>query len=242
MTTSGGMFEPVKRSRIYERIVEQIEKLIAEGKVRPGEQLPTERELARTFLVSRASVREALRVLERSGVIKSKQGGGTFVRDVSPEALVRPLAAALLEGRRELAQIMELRELIEPGVARLAALRRTPEQLARLEQILARQRARVAAGENYVEEDSEFHYMLAVAADNAVLLRLQDTIMRLVRASRESYLQSPERAERSLSGHEAILEAIRRQDGEAAYRATLEHIGAVRRAIGPADEERDGAD
>lgn len=229
------MLEPVKRSRIYERIVEQIQTLIANGTFKPGQQLPTERDLARTFQVSRTTVREALRALEMAGVIEGKQGGGTFVRDVSTEMLVRPLASALLKGKRELDDIFEVRQLVEPGVARLAALRRTDDQLQRLEELLERQRAKVAAGENFVDEDTQFHYLLAVAADNPVLLRLQDTIMALVRESRADYLQGPDRAQRSLANHEAILEAVRRGDGDAAQAATRQHIEAVRERIVPSD-------
>ena len=87
------VIEPVRRSRIYEHIVEQIRAFIREGRWAPGDQIPPERELADRFRVSRTSVREALRALEMQGVIESKQGGGTFVRTADTEALVPPLAA-----------------------------------------------------------------------------------------------------------------------------------------------------
>src|SRR5207253_1036600 len=108
-------------------IVEQIHALIREGRWVPGDQIPPERELAERFRVSRTSVREALRALEMQGIIDSRQGGGTFVRTADTEALVPPLAAAILRGRRELAEVLEVRELIEPGIARLAATRATAE-------------------------------------------------------------------------------------------------------------------
>src|ERR1044071_8871226 len=88
------LLEPVKRSRIYEHIVEQIHALIREGRWAPGDQIPPERELAERFRVSRTSVREALRALEMQGVIDSRQGGGAFVRPGGPEALVAPRAGA----------------------------------------------------------------------------------------------------------------------------------------------------
>src|ERR1700738_741711 len=94
------LLEPVKRSRIYEHIVEQIHALIREGRWAPGDQIPPERELAERFRVSRTSVREALRALEMQGIIDSRQGGGTFVRTADTEALVPPLAAAILRGHR----------------------------------------------------------------------------------------------------------------------------------------------
>src|SRR5688572_14232538 len=96
------LLEPVRRSRIYEHIVEQIQALIGEGKLKPGDQLPPERLLAETFGVSRTSVREALRALELSGFIEGRQGGGTFVRARSASELVQPLASALLVGKQQL--------------------------------------------------------------------------------------------------------------------------------------------
>lgn len=231
MDSSAQLIEPIKRSRLYEHIVQQIRALIREGNWRPGDQIPPERELAERFRVSRTSVREALRALEMQGVIESRQGGGTFVRQADPEALVRSLAGAILQGRRELGEILEVRELIEPGIARGAARRATREHVAELERLLEQQRRRITAGEPFAEEDTAFHQVLAEAADNRVLLRLQNVVMDLLRESRQSYLHSPDRPQKSLQGHEAILAAVRARDADAAYQASLEHITEVREGI-----------
>ena len=225
------LLEPVRRSRIYEHIVEQIRALIAEGKLKPGDQLPPERVLAETFAVSRTSVREALRALEMSGFIEGRQGGGTFVKARSADELVRPLASALLAGKRELADILEVREMIEPGLAAKAAARATAAQVAELEAILERQAEKVRRGESYPEEDAAFHDLIAHAANNAIVLRLLGVVMDLLRDTRASYLQGSDRPARSLAGHRRILEAIRRRDGEAAYQATLEHISSIRERL-----------
>ena len=229
--TRDGLLEPVKRSRIYEHIVEQIHALIREGRWAPGDQIPPERELAERFRVSRTSVREALRALEMQGIIDSRQGGGTFVRTADRETLVPPLAAAILRGQRELAEVLEVRELIEPGIARLAAVRATDEHVSELEGLLESQRACIAEQRSFVEEDTAFHYTLARAADNHILLRLHNVILDLLRESRQSYLHVPERPQISLRGHEAILRAIKARDGDAAYRASLAHITEVRDGI-----------
>lgn len=223
--------EPVKRSRIYEHIVQQIQTLIREGSWVPGDQIPPERELAERFKVSRTSVREALRALEMQGVIDSRQGGGTFVRSADPEALIPPLAAAILRGRNELEEILEVRELLEPGIARRAAERATPEHIDEMERLLERQRACIAKGESFVDEDTAFHYTLALAADNRTLVRLHNVVLDLLRESRQTYLHVPDRPQMSLRGHEAILAAVRRRDAEAAYRSTLAHIVEVRDGI-----------
>lgn len=223
--------EPVKRSRIYEHIVGQINALIREGRWAPGDQIPPERELAERFKVSRTSVREALRALEMQGIIDSRQGGGTFIRTGDTEMLVGPLAAAILRGRRELAEVLEVRELIEPGIARLAARRATAEHVAELETLLQRQRECIAAERSFVEEDTAFHYTLAKAADNHILLRLHNVILDVLRESRQSYLHVPNRPQMSLRGHEAMLAAVKAKDVDAAYRASLAHITEVRDGI-----------
>src|SRR3979409_960711 len=229
--TSDVLLEPVKRSRIYEHIVEQIHALIREGRWAPGDQTPPERELAERFRVSRTSVREALRALEMQGIIESRQGGGTFVRTADTEALVPPLAAAILRGQRELAEVLEVRELIEPGIARLAATRATAEHIAELETLLERQRDCILNGRPFVDEDTAFHYTLARAADNPILLRLHKVILDLLRESRQSYLHVPDRPQMSLRGHEAILSAIKAHDADAAYTASLAHITEIRDKI-----------
>jgi GntR family transcriptional repressor for pyruvate dehydrogenase complex len=225
------LIEPIKRSRIYEHIVEQIRALIREGRWAPGDQIPPERELAERFQVSRTSVREALRALELQGIIDSRQGGGTFVRTADTEALVPQLAAAILRGRRELAEVLEVRELIEPGIARQAAGRATQDHIAELEDLLERQRRCIEQGRPFVEEDTAFHFTLAKAADNHILLRLHNVILDLLRESRQSYLHVPDRPQISLRGHEAILTAVKAHDAEAAYDASLAHIVEVRNGI-----------
>lgn len=222
------LLEPVRRSRIYEHIVEQIQALISDGALTAGDQLPPERVLAETFQVSRTSVREALRALEMSGFIEGRQGGGTFVRTPTTAELVQPLATALLAGKRELENILEVREMIEPALARKAAQRATPEEIAELEAILERQAEKVRRGESYPEEDAAFHDLIAVSADNPVVLRLLNVVMDLLRDLRAGYLQGGDRPPRSLEGHRAILDAVRKHDGEAAFQATLAHISQVR--------------
>jgi GntR family transcriptional repressor for pyruvate dehydrogenase complex len=219
--------EPVRRSRLYEKIVDQIHALIADGRLKPGDQLPPERVLAETFQVSRTSVREALRALELRGLIEGKQGGGTFVRSVSADDLTRPMTAALLAGKREIADLFELREMIEPAIARKAAERAEPRHLDELERILEQQRSKVERGEPYPDEDAAFHYTVAVAANNAALLRLVNVIMDLLRESRATYLQRGSRPRRSLEGHRALLAALHDHDPARAERIMREHIAAV---------------
>jgi GntR family transcriptional repressor for pyruvate dehydrogenase complex len=226
------MIEPVKRSRIYEHIVQQIRTLISDGSWAPGDQIPPERELAERFRVSRTSVREALRALEMQGVIESRQGGGTFVRSAEPELLIPPLASAILRGQRELGEVLEVCELLEPGVARYAALRATPEAVEELDAVLARQRASVERDDQFVEQDAAFHATLARTADNRILQNLYTLTLELLRESNARDLDGADRRRRNLRGHERILAAVAAHDGDAAYAASLAHVSAMREAAG----------
>src|SRR5205823_14289436 len=125
----------------------------------------------------------------------------------------------------------EVRGLIEPGIARLAAMRASAEIVSELEQILERQRECIASGRPFVDEDTAFHYALARAADNHILLRLHNVILDVLRESRQEYLHVPDRPAMSLRGHEAILAAVRANDGDAAQLASLAHITEVRDGI-----------
>ena len=224
------VIEPIRRSRLYQGIVQQIEGLLEKGDLRPGDQLPPERQLAEQFQVSRASVREALRTLELLGIVETRAGGGTFVRQTSPDDLARPLTSLMSRGH-SLADVIEFRGLIEPAIAALAAERITQPQLAELGEIFAAQERKVAAGEPYADEDTRFHEVIGEASRNELLTTMLGVVWDVMRESREQWLQTNQRAHSSLDAHRRILAALGAHDGEAARRAAAEHIKAVGEGI-----------
>ncbi|HSR22334.1 MAG TPA: FadR/GntR family transcriptional regulator, partial [Candidatus Eisenbacteria bacterium] len=161
----------VRRTKVYHEIVDQIRELISAGRIKPGDRLPPERELAELFKASRNSVRDAIRVLEQMGLIESRQGDGTYVRSVSAEDLAEPLALMLLQSRTQMRELWEVRRVLEPSLAEFAASRITDEELDELETILEAQRRKVEGGSTALEEDIAFHYRIAEAARNTVMLR-----------------------------------------------------------------------
>jgi GntR family transcriptional repressor for pyruvate dehydrogenase complex len=226
--------EPVRRTRVYEAVVAQIQRLIADGRLQVGDRLPPERELAERFGVSRTSVRDAIRVLELVGLVEPRQGEGTVVRDLSPDSLVTPVVSLLARSRTLLADLLDVRKMIEPGLAARAAIHASAQDLQTLDQIFARQRDRGSQGQRAIEADSEFHATIATAANNRVILRILDVLMDLLRESRERSLQVAGRRQRSLAGHRRILAALHRRDpkaAEAAMRQHLEEIEAI--VLGP---------
>lgn len=223
-------FEVVRRNRIYEDIARQIQKMIAD-KMKPGDMLPPERQLAELFGVSRSSIRDAIRMLELSGLVEARQGLGTVVREHAGDAVVNPLTSILVQKRKLVGELLDVRKMVEPPLAARAAVHATKDEVADMEAILRRQTEKMKGGELAIEEDNEFHYAIALAADNSVVLKVLDVLMDLLRETRERSLQVEGRPEQSLAGHQEILDAIKRQDAAGAEQAMCRHIESVEKIV-----------
>ena len=221
------MLKAIRKTRIYEEVVNQVHEMVREGKFKAGDQLPSERELSETFKVSRTSVREALRALETQGLIVSRTGAGNFVAELPIESLVAPLAAMLIEEKHALADIFEMRKLIEPHIASLAAERATKRDLDRMKKILDKQREAVSRGETGVEADAELHFAIGRATQNQALEKLVSGLMDILSHSREESLQTKDRRKASIESHRKILSAIEEHDKKKAREAMLLHIENV---------------
>lgn len=231
MSTVGTEFEAVRKTKVYEEVAKQIQRLILDGALKPGDKLPPERELAEKFDVSRSSVRDAIRSLELIGLVEPRQGEGTVVREVSAESLVNPLTTMLVRKRELVGELLDVRRMIEPPLAARAAAHASPEEIGYLEDILRRQKEKVAQGELSIEEDSEFHYAIATAAKNSVVLKMLDVLMDLLRESRERSLQVEGRLQKSFLGHRRILRAIQRHDTAAAEAAMHQHLEEIEHLV-----------
>lgn len=224
--------EPIKRrGRVSEQIAGSLKRLIATGQLKVGDRLPPERELAEHLEVSRNSIREALHTLELRGLIESRQGGGTFVREAGLDSIREPLTSLLITREGVIAEILDARRLMEPPMARRAAMNATAEQIAAMQRILGRQEQAVKNGESGTEEDTQFHHTLAEATGNSVIVKMVEAMVEVLYASRERTLQTEDRSHASLRGHHKVLEAIARRDPERAYSAMLEHLGDVEHVI-----------
>jgi GntR family transcriptional repressor for pyruvate dehydrogenase complex len=224
-------FETVHRGRVYEQVLKQLQEQIVTGRLKPGDKLPPERELAQRFKVSRSSVRDAIQALQVMRLVRSRQGGGTAVCEISADTLASPLSQALAGQQGLIAELIEARKIIEPPLAARAAVNATEEEIERLEEILCRQEEKTRRSEPILEEDSDFHYTIALAARNSVVRRMVDLLMDLLRASRSRNMQIPGRLARSLAGHRRVLAAIRSRDPRAARAAMLRHIREIERIL-----------
>ena len=224
-------FTPIKTRRLYEEIVEQVKELISKGKLKPGDKLLGERELADQFQVSRASVREAIRTLEILGVIDIRPGEGTFVRSSGADDIIRPLAMFLAVERASMFDMFEMRRIFETATAGLAAERATAEEIDQIRAAVEgmRERLNVKDPEKGEEFDVAFHYAIAEATHNTLLIKLFKTVSEEFHkansvARRKLYLHKPENAQKLIDQHSGIFEAIRSHSPEAASRAMLAHL------------------
>jgi GntR family transcriptional repressor for pyruvate dehydrogenase complex len=223
-------FEIVRKNKVYEEVARQIERLILK-KLKPGDKLPSERELAETLQVSRSSIRDAIRGLELMGLVEPRQGAGTIVRELSAEVVVNPFATALQRKQALIGELLDFRKMLEPPLAARAATHASADELAEMEEILQRQEVKLSRGESTITEDAEFHYSIALASGNSVVLKVLDILMDLLRDTRERSMQVEGRPEKSLAGHRRILAAIKRQDGESAKAAMRRHIEDVEEIV-----------
>jgi GntR family transcriptional regulator, transcriptional repressor for pyruvate dehydrogenase complex len=215
------MLQAVKRARLYEEVMVQLAELIRQGQLRPGDRLPSERELSARLHVSRATLREALRSMQLQGLVESRHGAGSFIVRGRAEEL------ALALNHLALHDIFELRMLIEPSIAALAAQRATAQDTARLDQILHEQEQQTQRNLSTAKADIDFHSALADATHNRALLQLGAHLIEVLSPSRKPSLQTPQRAQLSLVSHRRIVEAIQGRNPAEARQAMEEHIRRV---------------
>ena len=227
MTIMQEQLHTIKRRRLHEDIVQQFHELINRGKLLPGERLPSERDLACQFNVSRSSVREAIRSMELQGLVVSKPGSGTFISELYEDSIGDLVAAAIRTETKHLSDIFEIRHLMEPAIAGLAAVRASKADLQNMRQILKTQKKQIENGETGVESDTAFHFALALATHNTALVSMVNAIEDILTKSRDQSLQRPGRPERSLESHLQILTMIEQGDSNNAVTAMDHHLTIV---------------
>lgn len=218
----------IERKKVSVQVYDHIKKMIQDGKFRPGDKLPAETKLSEMFGVSRTPVREAMSILEASGLIKSVQGGGSVVQSTSITNLIE-MATLEMVALNEVLHLLEVRVILEGEAAALAALRRTDNDLARVRAALLDVR-RTAENEETIghEQDIRLHEAIVDAAHNPVLKKMMDGISGLyykaVKFSLMKNVGLDQKRQQVLKEHDAIVEAIARQDAVGAKEAMTAHL------------------
>ena len=223
------MYKLVRASRLYEQIVQQIEESIVKGDLKPGDQLPAERDLAQRFGVSRTAVREAVKALREKGLVEAYSGKGTFITNSTTQAVRQSLDLMVKIGQAEgTNHLAELRAILEPDIAALAAARIQEPELATMREAVSTMDASGGNPEAYIEADLDFHLALAEAAANPLILSLLDSIVGLLREQRLRTFRVPGGPERGQFHHKRILEAVERRDIQKARETMRAHLSQIR--------------
>jgi len=238
MSHASDLFQAIERgSTLANRVTRQMEHLIVEGYLKPGDRLPAERELAQQFGVSRTVVREAVRALVAKGLLEVRPGSGTVVSSPTRDAVTQSMSLLLRTAQLEIDydKVHEIRRILEVEIAALAAQRRTPQDLERMEEIL-REASEIEGDRNcFAECDVAFHAALARATRNELFSVLLDSVVDIMLKVREMGFSVPGTPARAFRYHQAILEQIKAGDPDRARQAMREHLieseDTMRRAL-----------
>ncbi|MCX5810702.1 MAG: GntR family transcriptional regulator [Proteobacteria bacterium] len=222
-------FKPIKQSRVSEEVAEQLKQSIIVGHFKEGDKLPSERDLAEEFQVSRVAIHEALRSLENSGFIVTRQGptGGSYVTELTFECSVNAFQDLYIAEKISISEVHHVRRVVEAEVARLAALNITPEYAQRLRDSLEAEELPVELLLDDIARKMAVHFILAEMSGNRFLEALVRSLMGLIRVAVETIaLESGEHDLFDLHPagmHRPIVEAVIAGDAEAAASAAKEH-------------------
>jgi GntR family transcriptional repressor for pyruvate dehydrogenase complex len=233
------MYKVVRSSRLYEQIVQQIEESILNGTLKAGDQLPSERELALKFGVSRTAVREAVKSLHEKGLVEAYSGRGTFITNRTSQAVTQSINLMMkIDQADGSASLAEVRQILEPEIAALAATRIQEPQLALMREAFSVMNQALRDPDAYIEADLDFHLALAESAGNPLILSLLDSIVGLLREQRIKIFFQEGGPERGQHHHARILAAIEKRDSEASRAAMRDHLEQVREDSRPHRKRR----
>jgi GntR family transcriptional repressor for pyruvate dehydrogenase complex len=220
---------------LSDRVTESVLELVTSNALKPGDRLPSERDLASRFGVSRTVVREALRSLAAKGVLDVRSGSGAIVAKVDVDTASRALRLFVQTSRQgadgervEYEQIDDVRDMLETQVARTAALVAREDDLARLRDLHQRMSQASDDPELASTLDVEFHRAIAVATHNPLYVVMIDSIEPVLLEIRRKTLATPGRPNRALLAHAEILERIVARDSDGAERAMIDHLADSR--------------
>lgn len=228
-------FKPIKNKRVYVQVIDQIKKLIYDGELKRGDKLPSERKLREQLNVSRASIREAFSALEMIGLIESRHGEGTFIKENIDKNILEPLSLLLLLEENSKEELVELRRVLEVDAVRLAAERISAEELKELEEYIDMLSSSSGVEEKSIEADRKFHYTIAKACKNKVLyytmISISEAMDFHIKYTRTKLVSSQKTISQFLEQHQTIYEAIKNHDGNAAMQAMQQHLDYVEKLI-----------
>lgn len=225
-------FKPIKQNRIYEEVLKQLKDAILACRYRPGQKLPSEREMCRQFQVSRAVIREAVRALELAGFVQLRQGssGGAYVRDLSLDRLTEAFADLFFANKLSTRELVQTRLYLEPEIARLAALNIRAESKSRLEKAFEAEHCQTVAHSQWVARNLKIHYLLAEISGNRFYAAILNSLLDLTREM-VLVVKPNKKVIRDHREHLEIVATVCAGDQAAAVAAMTRHISNVGAAL-----------
>jgi GntR family transcriptional repressor for pyruvate dehydrogenase complex len=227
---SDALFRNVgSKDKLVDRVVATIQQLILDGQMEPGMRLPPERDFAERLGVSRTVLREAVRILVTKGLLETRHGVGTVVRQPTTDQFLEPLSLLLRTYDLSIEQLYQVRSILEVGTVRLAAANATAEDLEALHQIVDEMAASTEDIPRFIALDDAYHHTLALAAHNPLLVLLSHTIGSIMHEVREQVHKYSVIYRLALPDHLEILTAVEARDADAAVVAMQKHLDNARR-------------
>ncbi|MBA4602145.1 FadR/GntR family transcriptional regulator [Thermoactinomyces mirandus] len=224
-----------KVRKTYDEVADYLKEQIMNGTYKPGDRLPSLRELSELLGVGQSTIREAVSSLKTMGLVTIRHGEGTFVTRFDPEEIMSGFEQIQPVTKQDILSLLEARKIIETGIARLAAERRSKEKLKNIEEALKEMEQAVAKEELGDKADLKFHYEIARASHNPVLefimQSISETMGKALKASREKMFQTKGYPEQLLAEHRNIFEAIAGKNPKKAEEAMLNHLLGVEREL-----------
>lgn len=219
------MLKPITKQRLSEAAMQQIRELIVSDDMKPGDRLPSERELVDKLQISRTSVREALRMLEIMGLVEVKPGKGAYIRELTSDLTI-PLTSWISDHKESLQNFLEVRLALEPASAGFAALRATQKDIRKLKQKIVMFEDALARNDlvGLIQADIGFHRVIGKATKNITIQLLTDTITRLLVDTWKATLRLNRRPQKTVREHIEILEAILAREELKAKTAMETHL------------------
>jgi DNA-binding FadR family transcriptional regulator len=227
------VFEEVTRGRLSDNLLHQIKKSIIDGAYKPGEKLPSEREFLEIFNVSRGTLREALKSLERLGFVVMKTGvlGGAYVTDRAMRSFSKTLYDVIRMNKISFHELLETRGIIEPEMAALAAARRTKADIKQLEELIALREKSIEAEKIPIVISIDWHQAVAEASKNQMLCLILDATAMIFNDEFKKLSFSLEDHRTILDFHKKITACIRKRDSKNASKLMGEHVVDVSRRL-----------
>lgn len=222
--------QPVKRRKIYEEVVDRLEGMMLRGELKPGDAMPSERELMDSFQIGRTSVREALFALQKMGLITVRNGERAFVTRPSAERLVNELSGTvrhMLAHPDGLAEFQQARTIVECALARNAAENATEEDLEELSRALEANRLAIGDPDLFTQTDLAFHYAIIKIAHNSIFTALHAAVYGWLSDQRLTGLRREGADKSAFAGHLDVFTAIANHDADAADAAMHDHLAKV---------------